>query len=80
MDMRDYLEILNLVTEAMLIAEDGKIDEAEEDRIAELIAPKLAELYEKEGKPVEEWAIVRLLVKIAQRTIKEIQKEELTEI
>lgn len=74
-NLETYLRINALVTEGMLMMADGKLDEAEEDRIAELVAPELAKLYpEHEGSP-EEWPAIRLLFKVARKTIGEIEKK-----
>jgi len=75
--MLKWAIILNKVTQIMLIAEDGKIDDMEEDILVEMVAPELAKLYKKEtGVPVEKWGIVKVLVKIAQRTIEIINARD----
>lgn len=68
--MQNWLKYINMATTALMIAEDGKIDESEEDVIADMIAPELAKLYGEQDN------MVRLLVKIAHQTIDIIENQE----
>ena len=74
-----FWKALMIVSEAMMIAEDGVIDEAEEKRIEDMLAPLLAEAFEDDiAEDVNDMQLVRIAVNTIQKTIKLIQQNNAT--
>jgi len=73
----DFIKAFQIALEALVIFEDGKIDEAEEQLIIDRYAPMVAELYDAEdGIPVEQTRLVKFAVKFVQAVLKEMKYQD----
>jgi len=73
----DFIKAFQIALEALVIFEDGKIDEAEEQLIIDRYAPMVAELYDAEdGIPVEQTRLVKFAVNFVNKVIDIINERD----